>query len=162
MVELSHAAKTRLVTYLAQFSGPSEAARLVSEEFAVTLDRRTAWKYDATKRGCKIGPAYRQLFRFVRRRWLQDLSTLPIAHRGHRLRVLDRLAGKLEAEGNYAGALRAVELAAKEANDVYSKRGSERGQKAVATVATGCFDVASAREELAGRMKRWLSEERPL
>ena len=116
---LTHEAKVRLVTVLAQFSGPTEAARVISQEFGVTVDRRTAWKFDPTKSGCTTSSKYRQLFHEIRDRWLNDMAAIPIAKQGHRLRLLDRLAHRLEDEGDYTGALKAIEQAAKEVGGIF-------------------------------------------
>lgn len=160
MSSLSHNAKVRLTTLMAQFCGPAEAARLVSDEFGVTVDRRTAWKFDASKRGCTTGPRYRQLFHEVRERWLNDIAAIPIANQGHRLRVLDRLANRLEQQGDYLGALKAIELAAKEAGGLFSKERQFTVSPKVATVATAT-DVATRRAELALRLERLMDTQAP-
>ena len=53
-----------------------------------------------------------------------------MAHQGHRLRALNRLAAKLEARGDFIGALKAVEQAAKEAAGLFKSTGGlDVGQK---------------------------------
>ena len=157
MSGLSHEAKVRLTTLMAQFCGPAEAARLVSDEFGVTVDRRTAWKFDASKRGCTTGPRYRQLFHEVRERWLNDMAAIPIAQQGHRLRVLDRLLTKLEAEGDYAGALKALEQAAKEAGGIFT---NERKASVTANVLTVQMGADEVRAELAARLGAFVEAQR--
>lgn len=120
MAELPIAAKMRLVALLATFSGPSEAARIVSDEFGVALKKQQAWKYDPTRSGCNISPRLRLLFAEVRERWLNDLAAIPIAHQAQRLRSLSRLATKMEERGDYLGAAKVLEQAAKEVGGVYS------------------------------------------
>jgi hypothetical protein len=148
--ELQHAAKVELVTLLARFTGPTEAAQLISTKYGVTLDRRTAWKYDASKAGCTAGPKYRQLFVEVRERWLNDLATLPITHQAHRLRTLERLVNKAEARGDYLTALKGLEQAAREVNGFYAARlPPGRAPKAGASPPAGpSADPGTAREEL--------------
>lgn len=153
MVTLTHEAKVRLVTLLAQFSGPSEAARVVSKEFGVTLDRRTAWKFDASKSRCTMGPKYRQLFRDLRERWLTDLAAIGISHQAHRLRLLDRLAAKLERDGDYLGALRAIEQAAKEAGGLFN---NHRTTKVEASVSIVPQNLQEARSQLALRLASYV------
>lgn len=153
--ELSYPAKVRLVTLLAQFSGPAEAARVVSEEFSVILDRRTAWKYDASKPGCKTGPRLRQLFAAVRNRWLEDVASIGIAHQAHRLRVLDRLAQKLEHDGDYLGAARVLEQAAKEAGGLYT---NVRKAAVAATLNLAPADAEGAREMLTARLAAMIED----
>ena len=122
MASLPTAAKVRLVTLLAQFTGPSEAARIVSEEHGVALNKQQAWKYDPTRSGCQTSPRLRQLFAEMRERWLNDLAVIPISHQAHRLRMLDRLATKLERQGDYGGALKAIEQAAKETGGLFTNQ----------------------------------------
>ena len=157
MAELSHDAKVRLVTLLAQFSGPSRAAELVSAEFAVTVDRRTAWKFDASKRGCTSGPRYRQLFKAVRERWLDDVASIAIAQRGHRLRVLDRLASKLEAAEDYSGVVRVLEQAAREVGGWFEKSPAQRRTPP----RHGPLDCNVPREALVARLHTFIERERP-
>lgn len=150
MSDLSHEAKVRLITLMAQFCGPSEAAKIVSDEYGVTIDRRTAWKYDASKKGCSVSARYRRMFQEIRERWLNDMATIPISHQGHRLRLLDRLAIKLESEGDYGGALKAIEQAAKEVGGIFT---NERKALVTASVRTVQTTAAEARAELAARLQ---------
>ena len=147
--DLSHEAKVRLITLLAQFCGPAEAAKIVSDEYGVTLDRRTAWKYDASKKGCSTSGRYRRLFQEIRDRWLNDMAAIPISHQGHRLRLLDRLAIKLESEGDYGGALKAIEQAAKEVGGIFT---NERRTTMSAIVRAVPIDIGEARAQLAMRL----------
>ncbi len=152
MAELPHDAKVRLVTLLARFSGPAEAARVVSNEFGVTLTRAQAWKYDPTRAGCRLGPNLKRVFFDVRERWLNRVSEIGVANKGHRLRALDRLAAKLEDRGDYLGAVKALEQAAREIGGGFEKRTGE----IVATVARDrghVHDVALARTELRLRLQ---------
>jgi hypothetical protein len=158
VAELSHEAKVRLVTLLAQFCGPAEAAKIVSDEYAVTIDRRTAWKYDASKKGCSTSPRYRQLFHEVRDRWLNDMAAIPIAQQGHRLHLLDRLATKLEAQGDYGGALKAIEMAAKEVGGLFT---NERRASVTANIRTVQMTAEEARAQLAARLQAYV-EAQPL
>jgi len=134
---------------MAQFCGPAEAAKIVSDEYGVTIDRRTAWKYDASKKGCSISARYRRLFQEIRDRWLNDMAAIPIAQQGHRLRLLDRLATRLEDQGDYGGALRAIEQAAKEVGGIFT---NERKALVTASVRKVQTTAAEARAELAARL----------
>lgn len=155
MADLTNAAKVRLVTLLAQFSTASDAARIVSDEFGVTLTRAQAWKYDATRSGCNTSPRLRLLFAEIRERWLNDLSSIPIAHQGHRLRALNRLASKMELAGDHAGAMKALEQAARETGGLLT---NERRATLNATVRTVPIDPAEARAELAARLEGFLDQ----
>jgi hypothetical protein len=159
MAELPHDVKVRLVTLLARFTGPSEAARIVSEEHAVIVDRRMAHRYDASKKGCVAGPRYRELFHQVRKRWLDDLATVPIAHQAHRLRMLDRLATRLEECGDYSGALKALELAAKEMGGLLTK---EKLASVPDDPAVANSSPADMRSELTGRLASLINMPSPV
>lgn len=156
MAELRAEAKLRLVSLLAQFSGPAEAARIVSAEFGVTLTRAQAWKYDASRRGCRMGPDLKHVFFEVRERWLNRVSEIGVANRGHRLRALDRLAAKLEAQGDYHGALSALEQAAREVGGFFEKRAIDHELMSGATAAKlygQANDFSAARAELQVRLQ---------
>ena len=156
VAELSAEAKLRLVTLLAQFSGPAEAARIVSAEFGVTLTRAQAWKYDPTRPACRISPKFKGIFFEVRERWLCRVSEIGVANKGYRLRALDRLAAKLEEKGDYVGAIKALEQAAREVGGFFDRREDRSETDPVATVAKSCGhagDVVSARAELQLRLQ---------
>jgi hypothetical protein len=160
VAELNVEAKLRLVTLLAQFSGPSQAARIVSGEFGVTLTRAQAWKYDATRPGCRMSPDLKRVFLEVRERWLSRVSEIGVANKGHRLRALDRLAAKLESQGDYHGALSALEQAAREVGGFFEKRAIEREPKSGAAAAKLCGhanDFAAARAELQIRLQGFVA-----
>jgi hypothetical protein len=156
---LPHEAKTRLITLLAQFSGPAEAARTVSKEFGVTLTRAQAWKYDPTRRGCKISSRLRELFHVVRDQYLSEVQRIGIAHSSHRLRVLDRLVPKLIERGDYNGAIRALEQAAKEVGGYYLReRNGRHGATPANLVAPAITeDIETQRAELCLRLQAQLS-----
>lgn len=165
MTELSGEAKLRLVTLLAQFSGPAEAARIVASEFGVTLTRAQAWKYDPTRPACRISPKLKDVFFEVRERWLNRVSNIGVANKGHRLRALDRLAAKLEDRGDYLGALKALEQAAREVGGLFEKRATEVELKSVATVANfngHVPNIASARAELQLRLQNFIEAVGPV
>lgn len=160
VVELSEQAKLRLVTHLARFSGPSEAARLVSSEFGVTLTRAQAGKYDPTRPDCRISPRLKQVFFEIRERWLNRMSEIGVANKGYRLRALGRLATRLEEKGDYLGALKALEQAAHEVGGLFEKQAPPSKAEPVATeFGHGGHEVnvATLRQEVEERLRQMIN-----
>jgi hypothetical protein len=72
--------------------------------------------------GQGLSEGYRELFRVTREQFLEDTATIGISHRVTRLRTLQRLADRAEAQGNIALAAQLVVQAAKEVGDVFTNR----------------------------------------
>lgn len=121
--DLSMEVKTFIVQALACFDPPSVVCQSVKEEFGLTLDRRRVHRYDPTKKaGEDLGAALKGIFDATRKRFLDETAEIGIANKAVRLRKLDRIATKAEAQNNGVLVMQACEAAAKEVGDAFTNK----------------------------------------
>lgn len=123
MSVLADEVKTFIVQALACFDPPSAVVRAVKAEFGETVSPQQVEAYNPERRaGRNLSEEFREVFRVTRERFLEDTAGIGISHRVTRLRTLQRLADRAEAQGNIALAANLVVQAAKEMGDVYTNR----------------------------------------
>lgn len=121
--ELSSDVKTFIVQSLACFDPPSRVVKAVKEEFGIAVTRQAVHHYDAERKGGEqIGQEWRELFERTRKKFLEQIVSIGIAHRAVRLRKLDRLVARAEEVGNHGMVIAACEAAAKETGGMYTNR----------------------------------------
>lgn len=120
---LTDEAREFVVAQLAMFDPPSVVARAVKEEFGFEIAPQSIEAYDPTKRAGKgLGKRWAELFRAMRRDFVDGKVEIGIANKMTRLRTLERLARKTESSGNVGMTAQLLEQAAKESGDHYSNR----------------------------------------
>lgn len=123
MAVLNEDAKITLVQALACFDTPSQAAEQVAQEHGVKIGRDQAIKYDPTKpAGKNLSKKLREIFEATRAKFLEDISTIPIAQQAYRLRVLQRNLERADSRGNSAMVSTLLEQAAKELGGAFTNR----------------------------------------
>jgi hypothetical protein len=147
---LPHDVKVRATVLFAQFQRLRDVVRIIHEEFGVRYDKRLLHAYDCAKPSSKAGGPMRDLFERTREEYLRDTASIGITNQNHRLRVLERLIGKAEDAGDFAGAGKLLEQAAKELGGVLTNETKVRHSGAVAQVH---LSAADARAELAMRLQ---------
>ena len=92
MSVLSDEVKMFLVQSLACFDTPKQAVAAVKERFDLVLDRRQVQKYDPTNANGndELGEALKAVFFETRKRFLEQVADIGVAHKVVRLRRLDR------------------------------------------------------------------------
>jgi hypothetical protein len=121
MATLTDDVKKRIVQGLACYDTPSQVARAVRDEFGLTVTPQQCEAYDPTKAAGKgVGKKCRAVFEAARAAYLEDQASIPIAHRGRRLRILDRMCNEAEARGNVKLMMKLLEQAAKEVGGMYT------------------------------------------
>ena len=79
--------------------------------------------YDPTKAaGERLCPKWRAIFFATRAAFIAEIGRIGITHRAVRLRMLQRMADKAEAQGNTKLLLTLLEQAAKEMGGAYTNR----------------------------------------
>lgn len=112
-----------VVQALARFETPMEVAGAVREEFGVEITPQSIEAYDPTKRaGERLIERWRDLFFETRRRCLESLEGIPIAHKAVRVKYLAKAADAFKARENYIAMAKMLEQVAKEMGNVYSNR----------------------------------------
>lgn len=115
--------KAFIVQGLACFDTPSVVVAAVKAEYGNVVSPQQVEAYDPNKRaGKSLSEKWRVLFDATRKAFIEDTSTIPIAHRSTRLRALQRMAAKAEAKGNYPLAAQLNKQAAEEMGNAYTNR----------------------------------------
>jgi hypothetical protein len=126
---LPDAIKTFLVQRLAMFETPSDVAASMKEEFGVEVTRQHVQKFDAKRNGKLPAKRWVALFDATRKRFLDEITDIPAANKSVRVRRLDRMATKAEAQKNYFLAAAILEQIAKEVGDAYVNRKRASGER---------------------------------
>lgn len=123
MAALNGAVKVFIVERLACFDKPTEVARAVKQEFGITVSLPQLTAYNPTlAAGQRLSQTLKDVFHDTRKRFLKDTSTVAIAHKAYRLRVLDRMLEKVENTGNILAAAQLLEQAAKEEGGAFTNK----------------------------------------
>lgn len=115
--------KTFIIQQVAAFDTPSQVVEAVKAEFGLTVTAQNVQNYDPTKyAGRKLAKRWRVLFEKSRKAFQEDISTIPIANKGVRIRALNRMAQKAETMRNFALAAQMHKQAAEEMGNAYTNR----------------------------------------
>lgn len=115
--------KAAIVQALACFDSPKTVADAIKVDWGVTVSPQQVEAYDPNKRaGARLSDKWRTLFAQARQAFIDDCSTIPIAHRSTRLRALWRMAERAEKAGNLALAANLHKQAAEEMGNAYTNR----------------------------------------
>ncbi len=121
--KLSDEVKSFIVQALACFDAPSVVAEAVKKRFGITISRQLVENYDPHKlAGRAVSDRWRILFEATRKAFLEDSTKIAITHKAMRLRALQRMCEKTEAQGNITLTAALLEQAAKECGDMYTNR----------------------------------------
>lgn len=123
MSKLSEELKYVVVQAVACWDTPSQVARMLRDEYGVTITKQQVQYYDPTKvHGRRLGPKLKALFYETRRLFIEESAKIPIAQQSYRLRVLQRTLEKVEQQGNAAMVAHMLEQAAKEVGGAFTNR----------------------------------------
>lgn len=129
MATLKDEVKLFIVRALACFDAPTEVCRQVKEEFGIEVTRQQVSAYDPNRRIAKdLSAKWRSVFDETRKKFLDDVSTIPIANQAFRLRALNRMFERVQGQGNTALAAQLIEQAAKESGGSFTNRREMTGR----------------------------------
>ena len=100
MPKLTVEQQTFIVVRLACFESLKAIGLEFKEEFGIEVDKRQIENYNARRPSKKPHPKWIELFEETRKRFLEDVSDIPIASMAVRLRRLERLYTKTEEGKN--------------------------------------------------------------
>jgi hypothetical protein len=121
MASLNGAVKVFIVERLACFDRPTEVQEAVKAAFKVNVSLQQLACYDPTKvNGRGLSKTLKEVFEGTRKKFLDDTSNIPIAHKSYRLRRLQKLAD--DHDRNPTMVLSVLEQAAKEQGEAYTNR----------------------------------------
>lgn len=116
MAELTEEQKTFIVQQLACFNAPAEVARAFRDEFGIEIDHHQVRTYDPTRPRYEAGEKWRPIFETTRKRFLEEVSDVPISQQAYRLQIL---------QANLSQALKMKNL--KLANETLKQAAEEMG-----------------------------------
>lgn len=115
--------KAYIIQGLASFDTPSQVVEAVKAEYGLTITAQNVQNYDPTKyAGRKLAEKWRVMFEKARKAFVDDATSIPIAHRSTRLRALQRMAARAEGMKNLALAAQLHKQAAEEMGNAYTNR----------------------------------------
>lgn len=102
--------KRYITMALARFDGPKEIARLVKDEFDITVLPQQVQLYNPTlTQGKDLSTELRTLFFDTRKRFIDEIEVLPFAHLAVRLHRLEHAYQAAAEMNNTKGMLAAIE-----------------------------------------------------
>jgi hypothetical protein len=142
--------RRRIVELFATFQPLNSIIETIKDEFGQTLHRDTVRHYDPTRLNSKLSPSMVALFNEVRTRYVEQSTSVAIAHQAHRLRRYETIIDKAERAKDFSSALKGLELAAKEMGGVLTNvsRTEVKGQ-----IEHRHLSIEDAKAELAMRLQ---------
>ena len=121
MQRLTKDMKRRIVEHLACYCSHAETARLLDEEFGVSITLRHVRAYDPSTFQFAGSADWIDYHRLVREKFAVEIKSIAILHRAYRLNELQNLYYNAKDNGNLRQAAKMLEQAAKEVGHFYEK-----------------------------------------
>lgn len=102
------------MTLLAQFVGPAKVKEHFQVEHGVALTLQHITAYDPTRPQFRVAEKWRTIFWAARKRYMEEVGSIPIANQGFRLNLLHEAVLSARSRGNYVLMADLLEQAAKE------------------------------------------------
>ncbi|OHC96730.1 MAG: hypothetical protein A3H25_10705 [Sphingomonadales bacterium RIFCSPLOWO2_12_FULL_63_15] len=118
MADLSEDAKLHIVQALARFFSPAEVVVMIREDFGVETTVQQVRTYNPSHPKFEAGAKWLPIFEAVRKTYLDDVSSVPIASQAYRLNALQKNYDCAIKRGNLVLANATLEQAAKEVGGV--------------------------------------------
>lgn len=118
MADLPQEAKLLIVQALARFSSPAEVVAMIREDFGIETTVQQVRTYNPEHPKFEAGGRWRPIFDAVRKAYLEDVSSIPIASQAFRLNALQKNYDCAIRRGNLVLANATLEQAAKEVGGV--------------------------------------------
>jgi hypothetical protein len=148
MAALKDDVKAFIVRALACFDSPTDVCRQVKEEFGIDVTKQQVSAYHPERRVAKdLSEKWRTIFDETRRKFLDDVSAIPIANQAFRLRALNRMYERVSATANTALAAQLIEQAAKESGGAFTNRREMTGKNGAPLLPTNLHEMTD--EQLA-------------
>lgn len=123
MAAFNAAAKLYCVGRLACYDSPSDVVKGLKEELGIDARRSQVQAYDpTTAQGSRLSKDLADIFHETRKKFLEDTTSIPIANKAVRLRMLQRSVDAAASRGNHSLMASLLEQAAKEVGDSFTNR----------------------------------------
>lgn len=117
--------KRFLVRCFARYFGATEARDALKLQYGIEVTVQTATLYNPESPACDgLRPDLQALFADERKRHLEDIDSIPIAHRAIRLRRLEDAYHLENKRGNTVGIRDTIEQARKESDEAGGEAGA--------------------------------------
>lgn len=121
IIGLPEEVKRRIVVELACFVRPPEIMKILKDEYGIThIERRNLFRYDASKSYSSCGGPLTKLFHETRKDFVEGKANLFVQHQAYRLRRLQGMSEKAEAQGNFKLAAELLEQASKDVGGIFT------------------------------------------
>ncbi|BAV65206.1 DUF2280 domain-containing protein [Sphingobium cloacae] len=130
MADLPEEAKLSIVQALARFSSPAEVVVMIREDFGIDTTIQQVRTYNPEHPKFEAGEKWRPIFEAVRKAYLEDVSSIPIASQAFRLNVLQKHYDRALRQGNLVLANATLEQAAKEVGGILTNARNVNVQQA--------------------------------
>jgi hypothetical protein len=120
MATLNTSHKEYIIKCLACFHAPSEVQSLMERDFGIPVSIQQIVYYDPNK-SFHLAEKWRYLFQEARKKYIDDVVSVPISNKGYRMRQLQRLFDECKKSGNIMLQLQILEQAAKEVGGQFEK-----------------------------------------
>ena len=121
MERLTEVIKRRIVEHLACFRSHAETAKLVGDEFGLSMTPRHVRAYDPNTFQFAGSLHWIEYHQLARERFAKEIASIAISHRAFRLNQLNTLYYQAVDEGNVGQAAKMLEQAAKEVGFFYER-----------------------------------------
>lgn len=118
MADLNDLQKREIVEALACFRSPVEIVAAFQSEYGIEIDRLQVGRYDPTRPYYAAGDKWRDLFDARRKTYLEEVSSVPAANQGYRLRTLQEGIDAAKKAKNWPLVAQLLEQSAKEVGGV--------------------------------------------
>ncbi|MGR7948841.1 DUF2280 domain-containing protein [Alcaligenes sp. RM2] len=123
MAALKDDQKLFIVQALACFDAPSQVIEAVKQEFGIDVSPQQLQAYNpATKAGARMSQKLKDIFESTRKRFLAEVSDIPVANQAYRLRQLQRMVHESMKRKNIVLAASLLEQAAKESGGMFTNK----------------------------------------
>lgn len=122
MARLTHAQQREMVIMLARFSKPAEVQKFFRAEYGILVSIQQIVAYDIRNPQFRAASKWRSLFEATEKAYIEQVATIPIAHRGFRLNLLQEAALEARYRKNYVVMAQLLEQAAKEVGGALTNR----------------------------------------
>lgn len=121
MAKLEEKHKIFIVEALARYDTPSQVSRAVKEEFGIDVAKEQVQQYNPERAACLgIAKKLRAIFERTRKKFIEDVSDVPISRQAYRLRRLQMLHDLAVTRSNASLAAQLLEQAAKEIGGAFT------------------------------------------
>lgn len=147
MAKLKQEHKIYLVEQLACFGSPSEVRESFKALYDIDLGLPQITKYDpTTANGEKLAKKLKEVFAAIRKRFIENTSDIPIAHKAWRLRRLTAMVIRAGTSKNSKLEAALLEQGAKDAGGAFTNKRELSGPNGAPLAITAVDPVEAARQ----------------